>query len=148
HLCAKDEEQALQNLGFLLWGGGRENKAYNEATMGYNSNSNISSIVYSSNDRGFTNPYLVGYMESHDEERLMYKNLTFGNASGGYDVKNTVTALRRMEAASSLFLTIPGPKMIWEFGERGYDKSIFACIDNSVPQPYGADNCKLSRKEP
>jgi 1,4-alpha-glucan branching enzyme len=150
HLAAKDEEQALQNLGFLLWGGGRENKAYNEATMGYtaNSNSNISSVVYNSTDRGFTNPHLVGYMESHDEERLMYKNLTFGNSSGTYNVKTEATALRRMEAAASLFLTIPGPKMIWEFGERGYDKSIFACTDNTVPQPYGTDNCKLSRKEP
>jgi hypothetical protein len=87
-------------------------------------------------------------MESHDEERLMYKNLTFGNAATAYNVKNLSTALRRMEAAASLFFTIPGPKMIWQFGEKGYDKSIFACTDNTVPQPYGTDNCKLSRKEP
>lgn len=150
HLAAKDEEQALQNLGFLLWSGAGLNRAYNEATMGYHESnkSNISSIVYNSNERGFTNPYLVGYMESHDEERLMYKNLTYGNSSGNYTIKNETTALRRMEAAASLFITIPGPKMIWQFGERGYDKSIFACTDNTVPQPYGTDNCKLSRKEP
>ena len=150
HLAAKDEEQALQNLGFLLWSGAGLNKAYNEATMGYHDNnkSNLSSIVYNSNERGFTNPHLVGYMESHDEERLMYKNLTYGNSSGTYTIKNEVTALRRMEAAASLFITIPGPKMIWQFGERGYDKSIFACTDNTVPLPYGTDNCKLSRKEP
>lgn len=150
HLAAKDEEQALHNLGFLLWSGAGLNKAYNEATMGYHDNnkSNISSIVYNSNERGFTNPYLVGYMESHDEERLMYKNLTYGNSSGAYTIKNEATALRRMEAAASLFITIPGPKMIWQFGERGYDKSIFACTDNTVPQPYGADNCKLTSKEP
>jgi 1,4-alpha-glucan branching enzyme len=148
HLAAKDEEQALQSLGFLLWGGNRENKAYNEATMGYTTSSNITSIVYNSNERGFTNPYLVGYMESHDEERLMYKNLAYGNSSGTYSVKNVTTALRRMEAATSLFLTIPGPKMIWQFGERGYDKSIFACTDNTVPQPYPTDICKLTRKEP
>jgi len=150
HLAAKDEEQALQNLGFLLWGGAGLNRAYNEATMGYHESnkSNISSIVYNSNERGFTNPYLVGYMESHDEERLMYKNLAYGNSSGTYNVKNETTALRRMEAAASLFITIPGPKMIWQFGERGYDKSIFACADNSIPQPYGTENCKLTRKEP
>jgi hypothetical protein len=87
-------------------------------------------------------------MESHDEERLMYKNLTYGNSSGTYNVKNETTALRRMEAAASLFITIPGPKMIWQFGERGYDKSIFACTDNTVPLPYGTDSCKLTRKEP
>jgi hypothetical protein len=78
----------------------------------------------------------------------MYKNLAYGNSAGTYSIKNEATALRRMEAASALFLTIPGPKMIWQFGERGYDKSIFACTDNTIPQPYGTDNCKLSRKEP
>lgn len=150
HLAATNEEQALQGLGFLLWGGKRENVAYNEASMGYHDNnkSNFSSIVYNSTERGFTQPALVGYMESHDEERLMYKNITYGNVSGTYSVKNDSIALRRMEAVSSLFFTIPGPKMIWEFGERGYDKSIFACTDNSIPQPYGNEECKLSRKEP
>jgi len=29
-----------------------------------------------------------------------------------------------MELAGTLFFTIPGPKMIWEFGEMGYDFSI------------------------
>lgn len=150
HLTTASEEQALQNLGFLLWGGKRLNQVYNEATMGYHDNnkSNLSSIVYNSSERGYTNPHLVGYMESHDEERLMYKNITYGNSSGTYNVKNDSIALRRMEAASSLFFTIPGPKMIWEFGERGYDKSIFACLDNSIPQPYEKDSCKLERKEP
>lgn len=150
HLAAKDEEQALQNMGFLLWTGAGLNRAYNEATMGYHDNnkSNLSSVVYNSNERGFTNPYLVGYMESHDEERLMYKNLAYGNSAGSHNVKNETTALRRMEAATALFLTIPGPKMIWQFGERGYDKSIFACEDNTIPQPYETGICKLTRKEP
>jgi hypothetical protein len=29
-----------------------------------------------------------------------------------------------MSEASALFFTVPGPKMLWEFGERGYDYSI------------------------
>lgn len=151
HLAASPEEQALQNMGFLLWGGKRENSAYNEATMGHHemNKSNFSSVVYNSSERGFTNPHLVGYMESHDEERLMYKNITFGNNTvAAYNARNDSIALRRVEAATSLFLTIPGPKMIWEFGERGYNKSIFACEDNSVPTPYGDERCKLTRKEP
>jgi len=152
HLTGNTEEQTLQSMGFLLWGGNRENKAYNEATKGFHDNnrSNFSSIVYNSNERGYTNPHLVGYMESHDEERLMYKTKAEGNNSvTSYDVRNDSIALRRMEAATSLFLTIPGPKMIWEFGERGYDKSIFACANNTIPQPYGTnESCKLSRKEP
>lgn len=151
HLAAANEEQALQNMGFLLWGGKRENVAYNEMTMGYHeaNKSNISSVVYNNSARGFSNPHLVGYMESHDEERLMYKNITFGNSTNSsYDVKRDSIALRRMEAAASLFFTIPGPKMIWQFGERGYDKSIFACMDNTIPPPYGNESCKLTRKEP
>ena len=54
----------------------------------------------------------------------MYKNLQFGNASGGYSTKNLNTALARMEEAVAFFLTVPGPKMMWQFGEMGYDYSI------------------------
>jgi hypothetical protein len=63
-------------------------------------------------------------MESHDEERLMYKNLNFGNASGAYDIQDQLNALERMELAGAFFFPIPGPKMIWQFGELGYDFSI------------------------
>ena len=33
-------------------------------------------------------------------------------------------ALRRAGAGAAFFLTVPGPKMIWQFGEFGYDYSI------------------------
>jgi hypothetical protein len=66
----------------------------------------------------------MGYMESHDEERLMYKNEQYGNSSGSYNIKNIPTGLKRMEEAGAFFFTIPGPKMIWMFGELGYDYSI------------------------
>ncbi len=38
--------------------------------------------------------------------------------------KNLNTALERMELAGVFFFTVPGPKMIWQFGELGYDYSI------------------------
>ncbi|OGU65023.1 MAG: hypothetical protein A2499_06190 [Stygiobacter sp. RIFOXYC12_FULL_38_8] len=122
HLAVNSEERELADAGILLWG--NMNSAYNEATMGYNDSgkSNFEGISYKS--RSWTNPNLVGYMESHDEERLMYKNLIYGNASGSYSVKNLPTALQRMKAAGAFFFTIPGPKMIWQFGELGYDHSI------------------------
>ncbi|MFN3940997.1 MAG: T9SS type A sorting domain-containing protein, partial [Chitinophagales bacterium] len=68
-------------------------------------------------------------MESHDEERLMYKNLNFGNASNpDHNCKDLLIALSRMEQAATFLFTIPGPKMIWQFGELGYDYSInFGC---------------------
>lgn len=33
-------------------------------------------------------------------------------------------AMRRAGSAAAFFLTVPGPKMIWQFGEIGYDYSI------------------------
>ena len=34
------------------------------------------------------------------------------------------TAMKRAGASAAFFLTVPGPKMIWQFGEIGYDYSI------------------------
>jgi glycosidase len=122
HLSENTEETELANYGILLWG--KMTSQYNEATMGYHENnkSNLSGISYQY--RGWDEPHLVGYMESHDEERLMYKNQTWGNASGNYDTKDLITGLRRVEAAANFFFTVPGPKMLWQFGELGYDISI------------------------
>ena len=118
----RQEEQEYANHGFLLWG--VNNYSYNQATMGYAASSDFSKIVYNSSQEAFSTPAEMGYMESHDEERLMYKNLQFGNSSGGYNVTNLATALNRQAAAASVFFTVPGPKMFWQFGERGYDFSI------------------------
>lgn len=121
HLADNSEETELANYGILLWG--NMNYNYNEATMGFIPNSNFSWISYKL--RGWNSPNLVGYMESHDEERLMYKNENFGNASGpSYNIKDVNTGLNRMKLAATFFFPIPGPKMIWEFGELGYDTSI------------------------
>ena len=122
HFADNTEEIELANHGMLLWGNSNYN--YNEATMGWHESgkSDFSWGYYGT--RGWTKPRLVTYMESHDEERLMYKNLQWGNASGGYRVNNLNTALNRIKLAAAFFLTLPGPKMIWQFGELGYDISI------------------------
>lgn len=120
HLADNSEETVLANAGILLWG--NMNYNYNQATMGYATDWNFSWISYK--NRGWTKPNVMGYMESHDEERLMYKNLAYGNSSGTYNIKDLATALKRQELASTFFYTIPGPKMLWEFGELGYDVSI------------------------
>ncbi len=128
----RQEEQEYASHGFMLWG--NNNNTYNQATMGYD-NSNLSKIVYNSNEEGFSTPAEMGYMESHDEERLMFKNLAYGNSSGSYSVKNLATALERQAAAAAVFFTVPGPKMIWQFGERGYDISIDANGGRVSPKP-------------
>ena len=122
HFCDNTEEKELADHGMMLWG--NINHAYNEATMGYNESgkSNFSWISYRT--RGWNEPHVVGYMESHDEERLMFKNLQYGNSEGAYNIQALPTALERMQLAGAFFFTIPGPKMIWQFGELGYDYSI------------------------
>lgn len=120
HFGDNVEEKELADYGFMLWG--NANYSYSEATMGYNSNSDFSWGYYKK--RGWTEPNLVTYMESHDEERLMYKNIQYGNSSGDYDITELATALDRQKLAAAFFFTLPGPKMIWQFGELGYDYSI------------------------
>ena len=126
HLGANNEETELANYGMMLWG--NLNYDYNEATMGYNSNLTWGSYQ----ERGWNDPHLVTYMESHDEERLMFKNLEYGNSSGDYNVKNRTTALQRIELASTFFYTIPGPKMLWQFGELGYEIPINYCPNGNI----------------
>lgn len=143
HFAANEEEKELaeyradEGKGMLLWG--NLNHAFNQNTMGYAEESDISWIDYQ--ERGWSVPHVVGYMESHDEERIMYKNLAFGNASGSYSVKDLAVALRRTEGAALLFYLTPGPRMLWQFGELGYDHSINRCEDGSI-----SDACRLSPK--
>jgi len=51
----------------------------------------------------------------------MYLNLTRGKADGGYNIKDFNTAIKRVKLTATFFLTIPGPKMLWQFQELGYD---------------------------
>lgn len=150
HLGSNTEEtewveyRLNEGKGIMVWSKLTEN--YNEATMGYNESgkSDFSWIDYK--ERGWTVPGNVSYMESHDEDRLMYKNVEFGNSSGSYDVTNLSTALDREKIAGAFYFTVPGPRMIWQFGELGYDISIFTCSNGTVPSPYGNDACKLDNK--
>ena len=138
HFAANAEEIELSNYGMMLWGNNTFN--FQEASMGVLPNSNFEGFLHTV--RGWGNPHLVGYMESHDEERLMYKNLQFGNTSNAsHNVRDLNTALRRIELCAGFFLTAPGPKMIWQFGELGYDFAINRCVDGSIN-----NNCRLDNK--
>ncbi|HEY9115292.1 MAG TPA: alpha-amylase family glycosyl hydrolase [Bacteroidales bacterium] len=138
HFAANSEEKVLSDYGMMIWG--NLNYNYNEATMGWNDGgkSDFSGVSYKS--RGWSQPNLVGYMESHDEERLMAKNLAYGNSSGSYNIKELNTALGREELAGVFFFTIPGPKMIWQFGEVGYDYNI------NYPGAIGGDEHRVDEK--
>lgn len=126
HLTANDEEKILADYGIKLWG--NMNSTFIEATMGWGAfdtdgngelNGDVSWASYKK--RGWSKPNLVAYMESHDEERIMFKNEAYGNSNGSYNVKDLSTGLKRTEAAAVILMSLPGPKMIWQFGELGYD---------------------------
>ncbi|NOZ34346.1 MAG: T9SS type A sorting domain-containing protein [Chlorobi bacterium] len=120
HFSENSEETVLANYGMMPWGNMNHN--YAQASMGWNTDWDFSWTSYQ--QRGWNKPNLVSYMESHDEERMMYRNENFGNASGSYNIKDEATALKRAELAGAFFFTIPGPKMIWQFEELGYDISL------------------------
>ncbi len=122
HFAPDSEEKILTDYGMMVWGNNNYN--YSEASMGFHTDgkSNFSRISYK--NHGFTKPNLVGYIESHDEERVMFKSLESGNSGIDYRIKELNTALNRMKLAAAFFITVPGPKMIWQFGELGYDYSI------------------------
>ncbi len=141
HFAANQEEIELSNYGMLLWG--NSNYAFNQSTMGYNTGSDLQSTLFNSPTRGWTKPHLVGYMESHDEERLAFKNTAYGNVSGSYSVKAFATSMKRNEMGAAFWAMIPGPKLMWQFGELGYDYSINTCSDGVTIDP---NNCRLSPK--
>lgn len=139
HFSEQQEERELTDAGMLTWG--NENHQFNEASMGYSSN--LSGADYKVSWRNYNYPHLVAYMESHDEERLMYKNKLYGNSGSGgaYDISEENTALKRQELVGVFAYSIPGPKMIWQFGELGYDYSINHCTNGTVDP-----NCRLDAK--
>ena len=123
HFADNSEETVLSNNGMMLWG--NLNHEYMEGSMGYASNFSWGSYQ----NRGWNNAHLITYAESHDEERMMYKDLQFGASNGTYNITNLNTALKRQELSHCLLIPIPGPKMLYQFGELGYDYSINTCSD-------------------
>jgi hypothetical protein len=124
YFAVNSEESVLANQGMMMWTD--LSTAGEQAMMSYNDSGgswDISGLFY--NGYGFTAPYnLVAYFESHDEERLQFKNEAYGNSSGSYNVTNLATGLARDEMGVVFMLSSPVPKMVWQFGERGYDISI------------------------
>jgi glycosidase len=119
HFTANDEEKVLANDGFMLWGNCKGQ--YEEASMGFTSSFNNASYKY----LGWDSPEIMDYMESHDEERIMVKDINWGNSNTatGYSVRDFDNAVRRVKLCAAFFFTMPGPKMLWQFEEVGYDKS-------------------------
>jgi hypothetical protein len=83
---------------------------------------------------------MIGYAESHDEERVVYKALTEAGQTQG----NLFKVHQRLPAMGAVHLLVPGPKMIWHFGALGWDRSLWTCNNGNVS--FSNPDCKLDTK--
>ena len=90
---------------------------------------------------GFGGSGWVTFMESHDEERMAYKQLKYGAGA----VKTSHAARMENLALNAVcFLCAPGPKMIWQMGELGYDYNKWCKPDGT--DMTGTGEYETSRK--
>ncbi len=113
HFCNYDEELELANRGMYLWR--KINNAFSQAAMGFQSDSDFGGL--NSLPRGW-----VGYAESHDEERNFYKAKMWGSGTVKTDSVYRIT--HRVPLNIAFTTLVPGPKMLWQFQEIGFDYSI------------------------
>ncbi|MFI3285930.1 MAG: alpha-amylase family glycosyl hydrolase [Rikenellaceae bacterium] len=114
HFCDYTEELELAKKGMMLWR--NANSAYCQTAMGWDSDNSFEGIYVDDLPDGW-----VGYMESHDEERMAYKQKMWGNGALKSDLESR---MKQLSVNAAFSLLVPGPKMIWQFGEMGYDYSI------------------------
>jgi hypothetical protein len=86
------------------------------------------------------NSRMIGYAESHDEERVTYKALVEAGQTQG----NVAKIHQRLPAMGAIHLLVSGPKMIWHFGELGWEKSLWSCNNGVVS--FNNPDCKLDTK--
>ncbi|OZC01588.1 alpha-amylase family glycosyl hydrolase [Rubricoccus marinus] len=121
--------------GAMLWH--KMDREYAQSAMGYPTATDFPSTLeetYPPRWVGGQVPLAnaVTYMESHDEQWTMWRNRNFGNASGAYNIRDLHTALDRQKLVGAFFLTVPGPRMIWQFGELGYGYGPGECLVNGT----------------
>lgn len=116
--------------GIMLWR--KMTDSYAELIKG--NFADISGVADSSTDR------FIGYAESHDEERIAYKSFNEAGQTQG----NLNKIEQRLSAMGAVHLLVPGPKMIWHFGELGWNSSLWTC--NSGVVSYTSPDCKLDTK--
>ena len=112
NLAGTKEENEMAADGELNWL--NLNNAGCEFAMGYPQSGNLNSMLAANSGR--TPGSTVAYLESHDEERLAYKQNQYGAAG----IKgNDATSCRRLASAAAQMILVPGSHMIWQFSEMG-----------------------------
>lgn len=114
NLAEAKEENAMAAFGQLNWS--NLNNQGCQFAMGYQEDSGLEGFY--APDYGRTWGSTVGYLESHDEQRLAYKQRKYGVSQ----VQQTRTAMQRLGSAAAQMLLAPGAHMIWQFSEMGNEQ--------------------------
>lgn len=128
HFAENSEEKELAEYGMMIWG--KMFEQYKEAALGYSTTANLNGISHTS--RGWSQPHLIGYMESHDEQRIAFECKTYGNQVPTHNIRTVPVYAQRIAMLENLMYTVPGPKMLWQFGELAYDFPINLCENGSI----------------
>lgn len=116
NLAGAQEENEMAADGDANWA--NINTESCQFAMGYSSNASLNRFYAPLDSRTWGST--VSYAESHDEERMAYKQSRYG-ASG---VKgNRAVSCRRLGSVAAQMLMTPGAHMIWQFQEFGADQS-------------------------
>ncbi|MBC7886217.1 MAG: T9SS type A sorting domain-containing protein, partial [Saprospiraceae bacterium] len=112
HWSPDNEEVQLANYGMKMW----RNKSYDfvPATVG-----NITGSFANTDATSH-----VTFYNSHDERRIAEHCLAEGRSAGSYNIRDSIIIYERVKMAAAFDYLQPGPKMIWQFDELGYDIDI------------------------
>ncbi len=112
NLAGPQEENQMAETGQLNWA--NVNEAGCQYAMGYQSDSNLNRMYAPKDSRTWGST--VSYLESHDEQRLAYKQDMWGVTG----VKgNMINSMHRLGSAAAQMILAPGAHMIWQFSELG-----------------------------
>jgi 1,4-alpha-glucan branching enzyme len=132
HFADAAEETELHADGMLTW---------SNTTYGF------TNLLNAAEDDVFNqsiNLNKVSYMESHDEERLMVKGKKTNAKNATQSFSDSLFVLNKIKQMSAFFFPLPGPKMLWQFQELAYNKSIdFNGRVGNKPLPWGSGGLGL-----
>lgn len=119
NLASAEEENKMAADGQINWA----NISYGsqQYTMGHAVGSGQVTRFLSESDDSRLWGSTVSYAESHDEERMGYKQIAYGYNNV---IKTDIgVRMKRLGSLAAQMLATPGPKMIWQFGELGADET-------------------------
>lgn len=116
NLAGAKEENEMAEDSEINWA--NINEASCQFAMGFNSNASLNRFYAPLDSRTWGST--VSYAESHDEERMAYKQAKYG-ATG---IKGNIpVSTRRLGSVAAQMLLAPGAHMIWQFQEFGADQT-------------------------